>query len=121
MGNTSYKLSDRGREIADWSIDWICIDCGTNTVPSVDMVEFERSGAFTLDDRCEVYWVRPYVWQLAGNPKGSLCIGCLEARIGRRTKPKDFPRYDPHLQNIDAALNDPSSACTPRLRSRRGK
>ncbi len=123
MGNTAFKLSDRGRKNADWSIDLNCIDCGTNTVPSVDMAEFERNPdyEYTLDERCEVYWVRNHVWQLVGNPEGSLCIGCLEARLGRRTKPKDFPRYDPHLKNFDAAFNDPSWPATPRLLARRGK
>ena len=43
---------------------------------------------------------------------GCLCIGCLEKRIGRRLKPKDFLRGDP--------FNDDLLPGTPRLLKRRG-
>jgi hypothetical protein len=42
---------------------------------------------------------------------GCLCIGCLEKRLGRRLKPKDFPRDHP--------LNDVRVPGTERLRRRR--
>jgi hypothetical protein len=42
---------------------------------------------------------------------GCLCIGCLEKRIGRRPKPKDF---DP-----DHPFNEMPT--TPRLLDRRGQ
>ena len=29
---------------------------------------------------------------------GCLCVGCLEKRLGRRLKPKDFERDDPFNQ-----------------------
>jgi hypothetical protein len=48
----------------------------------------------SLGDDAEVYTVRDAVWKRAGMPDGCLCIGCLEKRIGRRLKPKDFPRDD---------------------------
>jgi hypothetical protein len=51
----------------------------------------------TFDDRCEVYMVRDSVWKAARlEPMGGcVCIGCLEQRLGRRLKPKDFPRRHP--------------------------
>jgi hypothetical protein len=40
----------------------------------------------------EIYTVRETVWKKAGVEfsGGCLCIGCLEKRIGRRLRPKDF-------------------------------
>jgi hypothetical protein len=68
--------------------------------------------AQTFDNRTEVYTVRDSVWKKAGvEPMGGcLCIGCLEKRIGRRLKPKDFLRGD--------AFNDLPG--TVRLLQRRG-
>ena len=43
---------------------------------------------------------------------GCLCIGCLERRIGRKLKPKDFERNHP--------FNNSGLLCTERLRDRRG-
>jgi hypothetical protein len=40
--------------------------------------------------RCESYMVTDDVWTAAGDPQGFLCIGCLEARIGRRLTRADF-------------------------------
>jgi hypothetical protein len=40
-----------------------------------------------------------------------LCIGCLEARIGRKLKPKDF--------ESGHAFNGPDMPATPRLKERR--
>jgi hypothetical protein len=50
-----------------------------------------------LDDKSEVYTVRKIVWEKAGMEPfgGCLCIGCLESRLGRKLKPKDFQRGDP--------------------------
>jgi hypothetical protein len=95
---------------------WACIDCGINTAPGyptrVEM-EWSYKTAATLaklsgeknptianlkfDDRCEVYMVRDSIWKAAGlEPMGGcICIGCLEGRLGRRLKPKDFPRRHP--------------------------
>jgi hypothetical protein len=52
--------------------------------------------AVTYDDRCEIYTVRDAVWKKAGmEPMGGcLCISCLEKRLGRKLKPKDFPAHD---------------------------
>ena len=42
----------------------------------------------------EVYFVRDAVWAKARMEPfgGCLCIGCLEQRLGRRLKSKDFKR-----------------------------
>jgi hypothetical protein len=65
----------------------------------------------TFDEETEVYTVRPFIWKKAGMKPfdGCLCIGCLEKRLGRRLKPKDFLRNDP--------FGDVPG--TPRLMSRR--
>jgi hypothetical protein len=53
------------------------------------------------------------VWKAAGMEAlgGCLCIGCLEKRLGRRLKPKDFER--------DHEFNSPQIPGTPRLMKRR--
>jgi len=97
-----------------------CIDCGYNTFPGApprELAEFQlnRDGTspITFTDECEVYMVREAVWKAAGMEPygGCLCIGCLEKRIGRKLKRKDFRR--------DHSFNDPRLPCTDRLRDRR--
>jgi hypothetical protein len=86
---------------------WCCIDCGFNTAPGFS-TRAELNAAFaaqwidqgvpqTIDHRSEVYTVRGALWARAGMEPwgGCLCVGCLEERIGRRLKPKDFDRDDP--------------------------
>jgi hypothetical protein len=72
--------------------------------------EIDRDGTvkMCLNSQSEVYIVRPKVWQATGLTRGCLCIGCLEKRIGRRLRPKDF-------------RNDPFAGfpASPRLRNRR--
>jgi hypothetical protein len=79
---------------------WNCIDCGRDTAPGVSgrsvMAEEIRTAGVstaTFHNDCEVYAVRDHVWKRAGmgSHAGCLCIGCLETRLGRRLKPKDFP------------------------------
>lgn len=81
-----------------------CIDCGLNTAPGLpprELAEFlmNRDGTFpaqiTADS--EMFMVRDAVWKAAGMEPygGCLCIGCLERRIGRKLKPKDFMRGHP--------------------------
>jgi hypothetical protein len=45
----------------------------------------------------EVYHVRDAIWKKLGMEPfgGCLCIGCLEKRLGRKLKPKDFQRHHP--------------------------
>jgi hypothetical protein len=105
---------------------WHCIDCGSNTAPGcLNRIEMENAAKALgklweteaagisnhIDNRSEVYTVRAAVWKLAGMEPwgGCLCIGCLEKRIGRRLKPKDFRRG--HVFN--------TMPCTPRLLKRR--
>lgn len=90
-------------------IDCPCHDCGADTLPTAD------DGPLA-----ETYMVSDEVWSAAGGPDevtperaavsgGSgffLCIGCLEARIGRRLVPDDFP---------DVPINDPSHVDDPRF------
>jgi hypothetical protein len=88
---------------------WCCIDCGMNTAPGcLNRIEMENAAKALgklwetnaesvrqhIDNRSEVYTVREAVWKKAGvEPMGGcLCIGCLEKRLGRRLKPKDFLR-----------------------------
>ena len=57
--------------------------------------------------------MRPMVLVVANTPEpeGCLCVGCLERRIGRQLKPKDFLHGD--------TWNDPRLPASPRLRKRR--
>src|SRR5262245_7275210 len=84
---------------------WLCVDCGINTAPGCSTrAELEQafnamqeSTKQTFDDRSEIYILRDAVWQAAGiEPMGGcLCISCLEQRLDRRLKPKDFLRGHP--------------------------
>lgn len=78
---------------------WKCVDCGMNTAPGwparAEMklrVWFGPVESTTGDAHTEVYAVHDAVWRKAGmRPYGGcLCIRCLEKRLGRRLKPKDF-------------------------------
>jgi hypothetical protein len=108
---------------------WHCVDCGVNRAPGIpgraDMerafaeqaaagVKDEEQGVkVSCDSHSEVYTVRAAVWKETGlGPMdGCLCIGCLEKRIGRRLRPKDFQRDHP-FNNFPG---------TPRLLQRRGR
>ncbi len=76
--------------------------------------EFEKSGSLqvTITSECEIYTVRNAVWKAASMEyDGCLCIGCLEKRLGRMLRPKDFLRDDPFKEMPG----------TPRLLKRRGR
>jgi hypothetical protein len=83
---------------------WNCIDCGYNTGPGMPTKgDLER--AFKVEGRdkinayinadTEAYYVKPSVWRAAkiGEDGGCLCIGCLEKRVGRKLKFRDFPDH----------------------------
>jgi hypothetical protein len=75
-----------------------CTDCGVATTP--------RDGG-----RWEYFMVHDSIWRAAGmKPRGDLCIGCLERRLGRQLVPQDF---------TDAEVNEPFVLDSPRLRSRK--
>jgi hypothetical protein len=110
---------------------WHCVDCGVNTAPGLlnraDMerafTQQERAGALLLaaepsveqriDEDSEVYCLRQSVWRASGVEDfgGCLCIGCLERRLGRKLKPKDFRPNHP-FNGVPG---------TPRLIERRGR
>jgi len=89
-----------------------CVDCGYNTLPgALNRAEAEESykqaklagmakswsTEITLGPQAEQYYVRDSIWKKAGMEPwgGCLCIGCLEKRIGRKLKPKDFDHNHP--------------------------
>ena len=108
---------------SDTPESWLCVDCGFDTSPGSlgrsKMFAAYKANSYTVpridissqSPDQEVYTVRDVIWQEAGKPSGCLCIGCLEKRLGRRLKPKDFARGD--------TFNDPRLPASPRLRSRR--
>src|SRR5262245_9021434 len=110
MKAVTLTFSERDIETGDPPPEsWACVDCGENTAPGVATRGQTYPGAtWTVTDRCEIYAVTAEVWFKAGDPDGCLCIGCLEARLGRKLRAEDFDG-DPfaHLP------------CTPRLRKRR--
>lgn len=65
-----------------------CLDCGVEVSSTLD------------DGEHEFYMVLDSVWALTGlEPEGGcLCIGCIEARIGRRLMRVDF---------VNVPLNNP--------------
>ena len=61
-----------------------------------------RAGADTVvtmvfGEHTECYLVKAKVWEAAAMEGygGCLCIGCLEQRLGRQLRPKDFVRNHP--------------------------
>jgi hypothetical protein len=112
------------------SESWNCVDCGFNTAPDLlNRVELEiaiaAAGAVgrwgkkdegidqAIGSDAEVYCLKDSVWRKTGLEGwgGCLCIGCVERRIGRRLKPRDF--------EPDHPFN--SMPGTERLLSRRGR
>jgi hypothetical protein len=90
----------------------ICIDCGADTSPCTGKRGCRHKGKW------ETYMVRDTVWEAAGmgrgwghgNASGFLCVGCLEARLGRMLTPADF---------IDYPINEPHPWDTPRMLARK--
>lgn len=86
------------------SIASICADCGQDTTPCTGKRGCRHAG------RWEYYMVRNNLWALKGVGDGYLCIGCLERRIGRKLRPRDF---------TTAPINEPDPWDTPRLLARK--
>lgn len=43
------------------------------------------------EDPTQLYLVKDRLWRKAGmGPSGALCIPCLEKRLGRKLRPRDF-------------------------------
>src|SRR5258708_31071695 len=101
---------------------WLCVDCGVNTAPGcpsgpeirIAFAMGAESVETTYGCDSEVYQVRDAIWKQAGMRAwgGCLCIGCLEKRIGRQLRPKDFARHDAKVWS--------QLPCTERLLDRRG-
>jgi hypothetical protein len=88
-------LVDEGRGVQ-------CDDCGVDVAPC-------DADGYPVEDGWEGYMVHDQVWEAAGG-EGHLCVGCLEARLGRRLTVGDF---------TDCPLNtDPAQCRSERLRGR---
>jgi hypothetical protein len=92
---------------------WLCVDCGANTArrspngPSVRSdLALKGKCEIYIDSSTEMYIVRDAVWKKAGMEPfgGCLCVGCLEQRLGRKLKPKDFKPE--HFSILCPAPND---------------
>jgi hypothetical protein len=132
MTDIKRLLSDRWTVLHDYSErkgtvkgdtpeTWLCVDCGWNTAPGFSTRK-EMEVAFALYGEAEqtlswdqeVYTVTKEVWRATGLDDfgGCLCIACLQKRIGRRLRPKDF--------EPDHEFNKPTFPASRRLRKRRG-
>jgi hypothetical protein len=81
-----------------------CVDCGVNTAPGLPprelaeyLVNLDGKVPMMLTSDSEMFIVHEHIWEKAGmEPWGGCpCVGCLERRIGRRLKPRDFVRDHP--------------------------
>jgi hypothetical protein len=100
---------------------WNCVDCGVNTAPGMKTrKELDAAllihgvAPLTLTWDQEVYTVNDEVWRASRMEGcgGCLCVGCLERRIGRKLKPRDF--------SPDHPFNQSEFPASRRLRERRG-
>jgi hypothetical protein len=97
---------------------WLCVDCGVNTAPGMPdgpttRIDIALNGV-SITHENEIYDVKNAIWEQAGmRPwSGCLCIGCIEKRLGRQLRPKDFSRHDREVWA--------ETPCTERLLNRRG-
>lgn len=105
FGANPFKPSYDVAGLKSTPASWCCVDCGFNTGPGAPnradliagmaMATGDEIGRMVIDDTSEIYAVKTTVWQAADIDEGCLCIGCLESRIGRRLKPRDFDRKHP--------------------------
>jgi hypothetical protein len=82
----------------------LCADCDTDTTPCIGRRGCRHAGKW------EWYMIWASVWEAAGMDGGFLCIGCLEHRLGRTLKRRDFAAVP---------VNGPKSWDTPRLAARK--
>jgi hypothetical protein len=85
-----------------------CVDCGRNTGPGApiraECLAARRAGIPRVTRKLqrghEFFLVRRQIWRKAGMTPwgGSLCIGCIEKRIGRRLNSEDFVEGHPFHQ-----------------------
>jgi hypothetical protein len=83
---------------------WLCVDCGVNTAPGcpdgpTTRAQLALGGKVNcvMTWSSEIFMVRKAVWKAARmRPLGGcLCVGCLEQRLGRQLRPKDFEPEHP--------------------------
>jgi hypothetical protein len=122
MGYGELELASwRAKAVKDDIVEsWLCVDCGMNTHPGcpdgprirIDIALYGKS-AFRFDRETEVYTVRNSIWKEArmAGWGGCLCVGCIERRLGRQLRPKDFHKHDRAWSEFP---------CTERLLNRRG-
>lgn len=68
----------------EYFVDFRCFDCGVNTVPERRPQEY-----YIVHDEI---WLAAAMTKQSQRPSGDfLCIGCLEARLGRTLTRRDFP------------------------------
>mgnify|MGYP001610466422 CR=1 FL=1 len=80
--------------------DEICADCGMDTSPCTGKRGCRHGG------RWERYMVHRETGETGGVGDGYLCLGCIEARLGRCLMVDDLP---------DLPINWPSRWDSPRL------
>jgi hypothetical protein len=88
-------------------LTWDCVDCGMNTAPGfkgrlglANDIAIHGVSHGECNNESELYFVHDAIWKRAGILPfgGCLCVGCLEKRIGRKLKPKDFDWSHPFNQ-----------------------
>lgn len=97
FGRRDIYLRDGSRIEYRWRLvvsDWRCLDCGIDT-----------------DALCEYYMIHDEIWeQIHPKNDGSLCIACVERRLGRELVATDF---------TDLPINtNPQLLRSPRLADR---
>jgi hypothetical protein len=113
---------DKDKAVDDNIVEsWLCIDCGVNTHPGtlsgpeirIAFAMGAESVPYSFNNNTEVYHVKDAVWKQAGMRgwNGCLCVGCLERRLGRQLRPKDFAPHDKTWRELPS---------TDRLLDRRG-
>jgi hypothetical protein len=121
--DSSFRWVPRQADIGanSHATSWVCVDCGSDTAPGIPSREEQSKLLAAGEDleryitsQSEIYAVRDAVWAKARmQPRGGcLCIGCLEKRLGRELRIKDFLR--------EHNLNARHLRGTTRLLKRRG-
>jgi len=83
-------------------LSYPCADCGVNTLAIGEYYMVE-------DDVWNYAWWRARRLPAARRRRPFLCIGCLEARIGRRLTESDFKRVpinDPDDPDVSVRMRD---------------
>lgn len=78
---------------------WECVDCGMNTGPGLQTAKqvtdaFNRGegSPCSFDSQTELYVLKGALWERVTQSRTEqiLCIGCVERRLGRKLRPRDF-------------------------------